>query len=68
MIGVQRNAVSIVANALQKAGIISYCRGQIEIADVAALRAASCECYQAVKAQHDRLLKAWMDDAAMAGN
>jgi CRP-like cAMP-binding protein len=58
IIGVQRNAVSIVANALQKAGIISYSRGQIEITDVASLRATACECYQAVKAQHDRLLKA----------
>jgi CRP-like cAMP-binding protein len=57
MIGVQRNAVSIVANALQKAGIISYSRGQIEITDVAGLRETSCECYQAVKVQHDRLLK-----------
>ena len=33
MIGVQRNAVSIVANALQKAGILRYSRGYIEITD-----------------------------------
>lgn len=58
MIGVQRNAVSIVANALQKAGIISYSRGQIEITEVTSLRATACECYQAVKLQHDRLLMA----------
>jgi CRP-like cAMP-binding protein len=58
MIGVQRNAVSIVANALQRAGIISYRRGQIEITDLAGLRETSCECYRAVKLQHDRLLKA----------
>jgi CRP-like cAMP-binding protein len=57
MIGVQRNAVSIVANALQKASIISYSRGQIEITNVAALREAACECYEAVKARRDRLLK-----------
>ena len=31
MIGVQRNAVSIVAHALQQAGIIGYSRGHIEI-------------------------------------
>jgi len=57
MIGVQRNAVSIVANALQKAGIISYSRGQIEITNVAGLRETACECYEAVKARRDRLLK-----------
>jgi CRP-like cAMP-binding protein len=57
MIGVQPNAVSIVANALQKAGIISHSRGQIEITNVAGLRESACECYQAVKVQHDRLLK-----------
>jgi len=58
MIGVQRNAVSMVANALQKAGILRYSRGYIEITDAEGLRETSCECYQAVKAQHERLLKA----------
>jgi CRP-like cAMP-binding protein len=57
MIGVRRNAVSIVANALQKAAIIRYSRGQIEITDVQGLRDTSCECYRAVEAHHDRLLK-----------
>jgi len=57
MIGVQRNAISIVAHALQQAGIIRYSRGHIEIMNLEGLRAASCECYEAVKAQRDRLLK-----------
>jgi CRP-like cAMP-binding protein len=57
MIGARRNAVSIVANALRKAGIISYRRGQIEIKNVESLKATSCECYHAVRRQHDRLLK-----------
>ena len=57
MIGVQRNAVSIVAHALQQAGIIRYSRGHIEITNLEGLRETSCECYQAVKAQYDRLLK-----------
>jgi CRP-like cAMP-binding protein len=56
MIGVQRNAVSIVAHALQQAGIISYSRGHIEITNLEGLRETSCECYKAVKAQYDRLL------------
>jgi CRP-like cAMP-binding protein len=58
IIGVQRNAVSIVAHALQQAGIISYSRGHIEIRNVEGLRQTSCECYTAVRAQHDRLLRA----------
>lgn len=58
MIGVQRNAVSIVAHALQKAGILRYSRGHLKITDAEALRETSCECYQIVKAQHRRLLKA----------
>jgi CRP-like cAMP-binding protein len=56
MIGVQRNAVSIVAHALQQAGIIHYSRGHISITDTEALRQMSCECYDAVKAHHQRLL------------
>jgi DNA-binding transcriptional regulator YhcF (GntR family) len=57
MIGVQRNAVSIVAHALQREGIIRYSRGHIEITDLEGLKETSCECYRAVKAQQDRLLK-----------
>jgi CRP-like cAMP-binding protein len=57
MIGVQRNAVSIVAHALQQAGILSYSRGQIEIIDIAKLQATACECYHTAKAKQDRLLK-----------
>jgi hypothetical protein len=57
MLGVQRNAVSIVAHALQQAGVIRYSRGQIEITDLAALRKTACECYVTVKAKQDHLLK-----------
>jgi CRP-like cAMP-binding protein len=57
MIGVQRNAVSLVAHALQQAGIIRYSRGHIHIMDIDGLRETSCECYLVVKAQYDRLLK-----------
>ena len=56
LIGVQRNAVSIVAHALQRAGIIRYSRGHIDIKNAEGLRETSCECYDAVKTQHRRLL------------
>ncbi|OPY96976.1 Crp/Fnr family transcriptional regulator [Bradyrhizobium sacchari] len=56
MMGVRRNAISLVAHALQRARIIRYTRGQIEILDPAALKATACDCYSAVKASHLRLL------------
>ncbi|RXH07283.1 Crp/Fnr family transcriptional regulator [Bradyrhizobium guangzhouense] len=56
MMGVRRNAVSLVAHALQRAGIIHYSRGQIEITDLRALQATSCDCYSAAKTHHARLL------------
>jgi CRP-like cAMP-binding protein len=58
MIGVQRNAISIVAHALRQAGAIRYSRGRIAIANVETLRRTSCECYQAVKSTLERLLSA----------
>ena len=57
MLGVQRNAVSIVAHALQQAGVIRYSRGQIEIIDLDALRKTACECYDVVKARQAHLFK-----------
>jgi hypothetical protein len=39
--------VTIVASTLQKAGLITYHRGQLTIVDGDGLEAASCECYRA---------------------
>ena len=52
MIGVRRNAISLVAHELQRAGTIHYSRGHIEILDLRALQTTACECYAAVKAYH----------------
>ena len=56
MLGVRRSSVSPVAGVLQKAGLINYARGHIEIIDVEGLQKASCDCYRTVKAHYDRLL------------
>ncbi|HTE92533.1 MAG TPA: helix-turn-helix domain-containing protein, partial [Bradyrhizobium sp.] len=56
MIGVRRNAVSLVANTLQQAGLIQYSRGYIQIKNLEGLNEVACECYAAVKTQHHRLL------------
>jgi CRP-like cAMP-binding protein len=46
MLGASRPTVTIVASALQKAGLITYHRGQIKIMDGDKLEEASCECYR----------------------
>jgi CRP-like cAMP-binding protein len=46
MLGASRPSVTIVANTLQRAGLITYRRGQINIIDGDKLEAASCECYR----------------------
>jgi CRP-like cAMP-binding protein len=57
MMGVRRSTVSLAANTLQKAGLIKYRRGNIEILDVEGLREAACECYATVAAHYRKLWK-----------
>jgi CRP-like cAMP-binding protein len=56
MLGVRRPTVSAVAGTLQKAGLITYHRGRITVLDRKGLEAASCECYEVVAKELDRLL------------
>jgi CRP-like cAMP-binding protein len=58
MMGVRRTSVSVVANTFQQAGFIRYSRGNIRILNVDGLRETTCECYQSVKTQAERLLGA----------
>jgi CRP-like cAMP-binding protein len=46
LLGVRRTTVTLIARALQNAGIIAYTRGTIHISDPYALRQASCECHR----------------------
>jgi CRP-like cAMP-binding protein len=56
MLGGRRESVAKAAGHLQKAELIRYVRGHITILDRQGLEAASCECYQVVKTEFDRLL------------
>ena len=55
MLGVRREGVTGGALKLQKAGLIRYMRGRIDVLDRAGLEALSCECYAIVKDVYDRL-------------
>jgi CRP-like cAMP-binding protein len=56
MLGVKSDEVTTVAQALSASGAIAYQDGQIKLMDRTVLEASSCECYQAVRQECDRLL------------
>ena len=56
MLGVRREGVTEAAGKLQLAGLIQYRRGKITVLNRRRLEARSCECYQVVKTEFDRLL------------
>jgi CRP-like cAMP-binding protein len=55
MLGVRREGVTDAAGKLQKLGVIQYARGQITVLDRPKLEELSCECYEVVKKETDRL-------------
>jgi CRP-like cAMP-binding protein len=58
MLGVRREGVTENAHKLQRAGLIRYSRGHIEVLDRQGLEHVVCECYGVVKEEYDRLLPA----------
>jgi Mn-dependent DtxR family transcriptional regulator len=51
MLGVQRPSITNAAEELERAGLIERGRRQVTIRDRKGLVAASCECYQLVRAR-----------------
>jgi CRP-like cAMP-binding protein len=56
MLGSNRKSVTLAAQSLQTAGIISYHRGKIRVIDRPGLEKASCECYAIVRERFDAFL------------
>ena len=56
MLGVRREGITEAARKLQREGLIDYHRGHITVLDRQGLEAQTCECYQVVKTEFDRLL------------
>jgi CRP-like cAMP-binding protein len=59
MLGTRRASVTVAAGILQRAGLITYNRGHVQINDRAGLENSSCECYASMQQQ----LRNWEKEA-----
>jgi Mn-dependent DtxR family transcriptional regulator len=57
MMGVRRTSVSQVAGDLQRAGMITYSRGRIQITDLAMIQRTACECDDAINSHYARIFQ-----------
>ena len=64
MLGVRRPTVTLATARLKLDGSIRFNRGRVDILNRAALLTASCECYEIVVAEFDRLLGSGSSDPA----
>jgi CRP-like cAMP-binding protein len=55
MLGVQRTTVNAFATQLQKAGLIKYSRGAVDLVDPAGLEHLACECRGVLQSQRRRI-------------
>ncbi len=55
MLGVRRPTVTVVLKELQRQGLITSRYGRIRVLKRIRLEAASCECYEAIRANFERL-------------
>jgi CRP-like cAMP-binding protein len=55
MLGVPSGEVTAAQEALAAAGLISYMRGSVTVLDRPGLERQACECYDLIRAEHERL-------------
>ena len=60
MLGTRRSSVTVAAGMLEKAGLITHSRGEVEITDRKKLEEAACECYGIMQRQ----VKEWQGTSA----
>ncbi|HVA20870.1 MAG TPA: Crp/Fnr family transcriptional regulator [Candidatus Micrarchaeia archaeon] len=58
MLGSRRATVTLSAGILQRAGLIRYHRGHVEIVNRDGLEATACECYQVIQSELSRVTPA----------
>ena len=63
MLGVQRSTVTVAAGDLQRAGLINYSRGRVEVLDRKQLTGLTCECYGIVTSSYERMLRIEPDNS-----
>jgi CRP-like cAMP-binding protein len=56
MLAVRRTSVTLTASSLQRAGLIKYRRGKLQILDALGLAELACECHQTLKSHSEALL------------
>jgi CRP-like cAMP-binding protein len=56
ILGANRKSVTLAAQSMQNAGLISYRRGTIQVLDRRGLEESSCECYAVVRERFDAFL------------
>lgn len=66
ILGVRREGVTVAALELQKAELITYRRGRIQVLDRKRLEKRSCECYAVVKTEYDQLWQDGVESAEVA--
>ena len=67
MLGVRRQTVTVVAGALQNAGLIGYRRGVITVVDRPRLEEAACECYASMRGYYRRIVAEAPDGGITGG-
>ena len=56
ILGANRKSITLAAQSMQEAGLISYHQGKMQVLDRLGLERASCECYAIVKKRFDAFL------------